>query len=89
MRELLALALRLGVPVLAGSDERPAGETWREVAQLVATGGLTPAQGLAAATTVARRALGLPGHPADFVTYAADPRIDPGALAGPVAAHLG
>jgi imidazolonepropionase-like amidohydrolase len=89
MRELLGLALRLGVPVLAGSDERPAGETWREVAQLVATGGLTPAQALAAATTVPRRALDLPGHPADLVTYDADPREDPGALASPVAVNLG
>jgi imidazolonepropionase-like amidohydrolase len=89
MRELLGLALRLGVPVLAGSDERPAGETWREVAQLVATGGLTPAQALSAATVVPRRVLGLPGHPADLVTYDADPREDPGALARVVAVHLG
>ncbi len=89
MRELLALALSLGVPVLAGSDERPAGETWREVAQLVETGGLTPAQALAAATVAPRRALGLPGHPADLVTYDADPRVQPGALASPVAVHLG
>jgi imidazolonepropionase-like amidohydrolase len=85
MRELLALALRLGVPVLAGSDERPAGETWREVAQLVATGGLTPRQALSAASVVARRALGLPGHPADLVTYATDPRKELGALARPAA----
>ena len=45
-------------------------------AQLVATGGLTPAQALAAATTVPRRALGLPGHPADLVTYDAGPALD-------------
>ncbi|WP_053226074.1 amidohydrolase family protein [Solirubrobacter soli] len=85
MRELLGLALRLGVPVLAGSDERPAGETWREVAQLVATGGLTPLQALAAATVVPRRALGLPGHPGDLVTYDADPREDLSVLARPAA----
>jgi imidazolonepropionase-like amidohydrolase len=85
MRALLALALRLGVPVLAGSDERPAGETHREVEQLVATGGMTESQALAAATTVPRRALDLPGHPADLVTYAADPRVDPAALARPLA----
>jgi imidazolonepropionase-like amidohydrolase len=89
MRELLGLALRLGVPVLAGSDERPAGETWREVAQLAATGGLTPRQALGAATAVPRRVLGLPGHPADLVTYDADPRDDLGALGEPVAVHLG
>jgi hypothetical protein len=89
MRELLGLALRRGVPVLAGSDERPAGETWREPAQLVATGGLTPAQALSAATTVPRRVLDLPGHPADLVTYDADPREDLGVLERPVGVHVG
>ena len=49
------------------------------------TGGLTPAQALTAATAAPRRALALPGHPADVVTYDADPRENPGALAHPAA----
>ena len=89
MRALLALALRLGVQVLAGSDETPAGMTHREVAQLVTTGGLTPAQALTAATATPRRALGLPGHPADLVTYDANPREDAGAVAHPAAVIVG
>jgi imidazolonepropionase-like amidohydrolase len=89
MRTLLGLALHLGVDVLVGSDERPAGETFHEVEQLVATGGLTPAQALTAATTTPRRALALPGHPADLVTYDADPREDPGALGHPAAVLVG
>jgi imidazolonepropionase-like amidohydrolase len=88
MRELLALALRLGVRVLVGSDERPAGETYRELEQLVATGGLTAAQALSAATTIPRRALDLPGHPSDLVTYDSDPREDLSVLARPTAVHL-
>jgi imidazolonepropionase-like amidohydrolase len=86
---LLALALELGVPVLAGSDETPAGATHLEVAELVRTGGLSPADALDAASTVARRVLDLPGHPEDLVTYAADPREDVAVLAEPVAVVVG
>jgi imidazolonepropionase-like amidohydrolase len=85
IRALLALALRLGVPVLAGSDETPAGALHLEVAALVETGELSGADALRAASTVARRALDLPGRPGDLVTYDADPREDPSALARPVA----
>jgi imidazolonepropionase-like amidohydrolase len=88
-RALLALALRRGVPVLAGSDETPAGALHLEVAALVETGGLSGAAALRAASTVARRALALPGHPDDLVTYDADPRADPAVLARPVAVVLG
>jgi imidazolonepropionase-like amidohydrolase len=84
-RALLARALRLGVPVLAGSDETPAGALYLEVAALVETGGLAGADALRAASTVARRVLGLPGRPGELVTYDADPRIDPAVLAHPVA----
>jgi hypothetical protein len=49
-------------------------------------GWLTPVQAL---TATPRRVLGLPGHPADLVTYDADPREDLGALASPVAVDLG
>jgi imidazolonepropionase-like amidohydrolase len=89
MRGLLALALRLGVPVLAGSDEMPAGALHLEVAELVRTGGLTPEQALRAASTDARRALDLPVPDGDLVTYAADPREDPAALASPAAVVVG
>jgi imidazolonepropionase-like amidohydrolase len=89
MRELLALALRLGVPVLAGSDEMPAGRTYREIAQLVHSGGLSPAEALTAATSSARSALDLPGRPSDLVTYDVDPRGDIDALARPAAVVVG
>jgi imidazolonepropionase-like amidohydrolase len=89
IRALLALALKLGVPVLAGSDETPAGATHLEVVELVRTGGLAPHDALDAASTVARRVLDLPGHPEDVVTYAADPREDVAVLAEPVAVVVG
>ena len=83
-RESLPLAAELGVRVLAGSDELPAGSLHREVEALVACG-LPPAIALEAATTTARTALDLPADRGDIVTFDADPRIDPVALREPVA----
>jgi len=84
LRPLLALALRLGVPVLAGSDEAPAGKLHLEVAALVEIGGLCPEQALRAATADARKVLDLPVCEGDLVTYAVDPREDIGVLAEPL-----
>jgi imidazolonepropionase-like amidohydrolase len=87
-RETLPLAAELGVRVLAGSDELPAGGLHREVEALVACG-LPPAVALAAATTTARSALDLPAGSGDVVTFDTDPRLDPTALREPVAVLAG
>ena len=79
--ELLPVAVRLGVPVLAGSDVT--GSIPAEVA-LLARLGLAPEDALAAASTWPRRFLGAPAT-ADIVTYHHDPREDPGQLAHPAA----
>jgi imidazolonepropionase-like amidohydrolase len=90
--ETIPLAAQLGIPILAGTDEGPAGSIAQEVAQLRRFG-LTPVQALAAASTQARTYLGLPtfgpGAPADFVTFTADPRENPEVLAKPAAVILG
>jgi imidazolonepropionase-like amidohydrolase len=86
MRALLPSAVRLGVPVLAGSDV--VGTVAGEVAKLVELG-LDPSDALRAATTTARDFFGLPGlgegAPADVVSYDADPRADPEVLCAPAA----
>ena len=79
--ELLPVAARLGVPVLAGTDVT--GSIPREVA-LLAELGLEPSQALAAASTWPRRFLGAAAT-AGLVTYHHDPRQDPGQLAHPAA----
>jgi imidazolonepropionase-like amidohydrolase len=85
---LMARAAAAGVTVLAGTDTRPPGSLPGEVA-LLQRCGLAPADALAAASTAARRYLGLPGleagAPADLVCYPADPRDDPEVLASPTA----
>jgi imidazolonepropionase-like amidohydrolase len=83
--ELLPLAVRLGVPVLAGTDVT--GSIPREVA-LLAQMGLAPQDALAAASTWPRRFLGAPAT-ADIVTYHHDPRQDPDQLARPAAVVAG
>jgi imidazolonepropionase-like amidohydrolase len=83
--ELLPVAARLGVPVLAGTDVT--GSIPREVA-LLAQMGLEPKDALAAASTWPRRFLGAAAT-ADLVTYQHDPREDPGQLAHPAAAVAG
>ncbi len=89
---LLAGAAAAGVTVLAGTDTRPAGSLAAEVA-LLRHCGLSPVDALAAASTAARRYLGLPGvedgAPADLVCYPADPRDDPEVLASPSAVLIG
>jgi imidazolonepropionase-like amidohydrolase len=86
LRELLPLAERLGVPVLAGTDT--AGTTAREVA-LLAGHGLEPAAALKAVTTTGYRFLGEPfdqaGQQATLVTYQNDPREDLAILSSPSA----
>lgn len=82
-RELLPYAVARGVPVLAGSDELPIGDTWREVVALAEHGGLTPRQALDAAGGIARAALDLPAGLDDVVHYDVDPAEDLFALASP------
>ncbi len=95
MRELLerqqrtlALAAQLGVTLLAGTDEQAPGSVALEVAAL-AEYGVPARDALAAATTGARRYLGLKalvdGAPADLVTYEQDPREDLSVLLAPAA----
>src|ERR1039457_3348437 len=77
LHELLPLAQRLGVPILAGTDT--AGTIAREVT-LLAEHGLEPSASLKAATTTGYRFLGEPfdqaGQPTTLVTYQDDPRED-------------
>jgi len=88
MRELLPLAVRLGVPVLTGSDV--VGSIPREIALLIELG-LGPTDALRAATTTAVRYLGTDASdaPASVVTFDADPRHDPEALTRPTAVVIG
>ena len=86
LREVLPVAQRLGVTVLAGTDA--SGSIPDEVA-LLAVFGLEPREALAAASTSAHRFLGHQplhaGHLADLVTYEHDPRLDPDVLRRPAA----
>jgi imidazolonepropionase-like amidohydrolase len=92
LRSTLPLAAELGVPVLAGTDERPHGSLAEEAAWLRRYG--LPADAVLAAVSWGARAyLGLPGFepgaPADLVAFAADPRGDFAVLARPAAVLLG
>jgi imidazolonepropionase-like amidohydrolase len=82
--ELLRLAHRLGVPILAGTDT--VGTLAREVA-LLAEHGLEPSAALEAATTTGYRFLGEPfdqaGRATTLVTYQDDPRDDLAVLSSP------
>jgi imidazolonepropionase-like amidohydrolase len=90
--ETIPLAEQLGVTLLAGTDEIAHGSLAREIAQLRRFG-LSPASALDAASTMARDYLGLSGFragaPADLVTFATDPRLDPATLELPAAILLG
>ncbi len=90
-RQMLPIASRLGVTVLAGTDMMPHGTVATEIAAL-AKHGLTPEQAIAAGSTGARTYLGEPGieegAPADLVLYAADPRSTPELLASPALVML-
>jgi imidazolonepropionase-like amidohydrolase len=83
-----------GVPVFCGTDaggSLPHGLVAQEVAEL-RTAGLSDLDALDAAAWSAREWLGRPGlvegAPADLVTYPADPRMDVGVLAAPMAIVL-
>lgn len=80
--ELLPIAVRAGVPVLAGTDV--VGSLPKEVALLHELG-LDPADALAAASVWPRRFLEGETTRGDIVTYDHDPRDDPGELARPAA----
>jgi imidazolonepropionase-like amidohydrolase len=81
LRDHLPYAVAHGVRVLAGTDV--VGTIADEIA-LLADHGLTAAQAITAAGSLARDFLGI--HPeGDIVTYDADPLQDPGVLAHPAA----
>lgn len=86
--ELLPVAVRLGVPILAGGDG--AASIPREIALLVECG-LDPIDALRAATVTARRFLlaDLAAAPSSIVTYDEDPRHDPEVLERPAAVVTG
>lgn len=88
IRELLPLAVSLGVPLLAGTDELPHGALAQEIA-LLHDFGLSTRDAIAAASTAARAWLGWEGFAAgaqgDLVMFADDPRANIGVLARPAA----
>jgi imidazolonepropionase-like amidohydrolase len=86
LAELLPLAVRLGVPVLAGTDV--VGSIPQEVIHLVDLG-LDPSEALAAASDWGRRFLGDDDDRTDIVTYEHDPREDPVQLTNPCAVVVG
>ncbi|MGW1432462.1 amidohydrolase family protein [Streptomyces sp. NPDC002431] len=86
MLDHVRAAHEAGVTVLAGTDSFPCGTVPGELDWLVRAG-LPAHAALGAASWTARAWLGLPGltdgAPADLVTYATDPTVDPGALNHP------
>lgn len=82
LNQLLPEAVRLGVPVLAGTDV--AGTIAREVVLLTQLG-VDPSDALAAASDTARSFLGDTANRVDLVTYQHDPREDPAELDRPLA----
>jgi imidazolonepropionase-like amidohydrolase len=88
MERSLARAVELGVPIMAGTDERDHGSIWFELEQLKRFG-LSGADALAAASIWPRRYLGLTlpeeGAPADLVLFDGDPREADGPMPRPVA----
>lgn len=86
--DALELAIALGVPVLAGTDELAHGSMHTELEALVRHG-LSVDQALGAAITVGREAVGLTGieegATADLVLWERDPRADLTEISRPVA----
>ena len=86
MRNGVKIAARAGVPIAFGTDAGvfEHGRNAGEFALLVQYGGLTPAEAIASATTVAARLLGLeneigriaPGFSADLIAVTGDPLAD-------------
>jgi imidazolonepropionase-like amidohydrolase len=77
-----------------GFDSYPLGENARELVRMV-EGGLTPMQGIVAATSGAAAALGLEdvgevraGTSADLLVVDGDPLEDPSVLQDPARIHL-
>jgi imidazolonepropionase-like amidohydrolase len=86
--DLLPMAVRLGIPLLTGSDV--VGSIPREIALLVECG-LEPVDALRAATTTAVGFLGADGAeaPPAVVTYEEDPREDVTVVSRPAAVVIG
>jgi len=90
----LNAAREAGVRIAMGFDSYPLGENARELVRMV-DGGLTPMQGIVAATSGAAAALGLEdvgkiqaGAAADLLVLDGDPLEDPSMLQDPDGIHL-
>ena len=90
----LNAAREAGVRIAMGFDSYPLGENARELVRMV-EGGLTPMQGLVAATSGSAAALGLEdvgevrlGATADLLVVDGDPLEDPSVLQDPARIHL-
>ena len=90
----LAAAKESGVKIAMGFDSYPLGQNARELLRMV-DGGLTPGEGLVAATSGAAEALGLDdvgrievGAAADLLVLDGDPLADPSILLDPDRIHL-
>jgi imidazolonepropionase-like amidohydrolase len=90
----LNAAREAGVRIAMGFDSYPLGENARELARMV-EGGLTPMQGIVAATSGSAAALGLEdvgelraGAIADLLVVDGDPLEDPSVLQDPARIHL-
>ena len=88
LQTLLPLAVRLGVPVLTGSDV--VGSIPREIALLIELG-VDPTAAVRAATTTATTYYGTDAAAAlpSVITFDADPRDDPEVLGAPAAVVIG
>lgn len=88
LRELVPMAVSLGVPVLAGTDEIGMGELWKELTWLTEFG-LSTTDALRIASVAARDPLGFATvddeRAVNFVTYEADPRANLEVLKTPAA----
>jgi len=92
--QTLVAAMAAGVRVAMGFDSYPLGENARELVRMV-EGGLTPMQGIVAATSGSAAALGLDGlgeiragATADLLVVDGDPLEDPSVLLDPGRIHL-
>jgi imidazolonepropionase-like amidohydrolase len=84
--ETLAAARAAGVRIAMGFDSYPLGQNARELVRMV-EGGLTPMEGIVAATSGAAEAIGLadvgriePGAVADLIVLDGDPLSEPAVL---------
>jgi imidazolonepropionase-like amidohydrolase len=84
--ETLAAARAAGVRIAMGFDSYPLGQNARELVRMV-DGGLTPMEGIVAATSNAAEAIGLadvgriePGAVADLLVLDGDPLSEPAVL---------